>query len=785
VTTILNRKTEFGGITGMGGPASDPLVAIAGPRHTILRGEKSGGQMVYLGESEDLGAEVLAVNNETVPNYHVLTAAGAVIVDNADSPQIVTSTAFKPGDGRWLALFSGAFLATPLANGGVQILNATTLAQVSQLPSIVQDSRFAYGYASNSVLYVVDSKAAKICVLKVTASGQLQFVGRIAAPNCRDVIKVVLDENPASIGNLFVVCRRRIVRFTVTLLSVTDDDDLLPTFAEDYGVATADYTDLVVLGDNQYWISQDYPTSATPLDAYYGPMLGVWDASLNELFVAAPKASIWTVNDVIPYYDEDTVVETISPPVPPVVVPPVVLPPVVAPPAPVITSTLTASLIEDTLFSYTITATGVGPITYGVTSPPAWLTSINPLTGAISGTPADPATVNLSITATNAGGTTTATLVVTVSPAIANMGAVTVDQGVVNCQAVDGNLLYIGGTFTTVTEANGTYTRNRLACLNLTTGLWTSWAPSTTVAVNAIAVFNGAIFVGSNASATVAGVACTGLSKISAAGVADASFPAAAVFTGTTSIKALLAADKLYVAGQFTVLNGGAYVALAAFNSSFVQTTWKPYNSADVILFGVAYGLSDAGSEVLWTGDGQLRLQTGADPATKRVSNFGRSLKTDGYTAAYGYGGFDTSYSYRACVALGSNDYIGGTFLAFDKLPTGTPDVSRTNLGIVGGKASVSAFAPNPATAVLSAYVDPSNGDVWAGFATGGKIQHYTSAGAGATTPTWTGGSGTAVHSLGSYAGALIFTGDFAGATINGAVRSRLVFMNIATGVLY
>lgn len=458
MTSIITRRTEFGGITGMGGPLSDPLVALAGPRHTILRAEKSGGQMVFLGESEDLGAEPLAVENSSSPNFHVLTAAGVVRVSSADAPQIVSQTAFKPGDGRWLALF-GSFLATPLANGGVQTLNATSLAQVSQLPGVVQDSRFACGYAANGVLYAVDSKAAKICVLKVTSAGQLQYVGKVAAPNCRDIVKVVLDEDR---GNLFVVCRRRIVRFTVPVTSVTDDDDLLPTFAQDYGVVTADYTDLVVLGDNQYWIGQDTADNPTPLPFFYGPMLGVWDDTLAELFVAAPRGDIWTVNNVIPVWTEDDIdiPDTADE---------------ILPDPPVITSALTydVDLMGD--LAYTIAATGDGPITYGVVNPPAWLTGINPFTGELSGTPTS--STSIQITATNAGGTDTETLVINVVT-LADFSAIRFNGAIGDMWLDRADFkLYIGGGGTAVTDASGTYVRANASCIDLLTGLFTAWAP--------------------------------------------------------------------------------------------------------------------------------------------------------------------------------------------------------------------------------------------------------------------------------------------------------------------
>lgn len=89
-------------------------------------------------------------------------------------------------------------------------------------------------------------------------------------------------------------------------------------------------------------------------------------------------------------------------------------------PAPVISSSLTATAIAGTSFSYTITATNT-PTSYGATGLPAGL-SVNTATGVISGTwpvpaypPGGPATVSITISATNGSGTGSGTLVVTVT----------------------------------------------------------------------------------------------------------------------------------------------------------------------------------------------------------------------------------------------------------------------------------------------------------------------------------------------------------------------------------
>jgi uncharacterized repeat protein (TIGR02543 family) len=80
---------------------------------------------------------------------------------------------------------------------------------------------------------------------------------------------------------------------------------------------------------------------------------------------------------------------------------------------PVITSSLAASGTQGTAFTYNIVATN-SPTSYGATGLPTGL-SINTATGAITGTPTVSGTFNVSISATNAIGTDTQNLVLTLA----------------------------------------------------------------------------------------------------------------------------------------------------------------------------------------------------------------------------------------------------------------------------------------------------------------------------------------------------------------------------------
>ena len=86
---------------------------------------------------------------------------------------------------------------------------------------------------------------------------------------------------------------------------------------------------------------------------------------------------------------------------------------VVTPVAPAITSPLNVNGIDGSSFTYTVTATGTTPMTFSASQLPLGLT----LSGeTIAGRPSQPGVTNVTLTAINAGGTDSKTLVINISP---------------------------------------------------------------------------------------------------------------------------------------------------------------------------------------------------------------------------------------------------------------------------------------------------------------------------------------------------------------------------------
>lgn len=148
-------------------------------------------------------------------------------------------------------------------------------------------------------------------------------------------------------------------------------------------------------------------------------------------------------------------------------------------------------------------------------------------------------------------------------------------NGLVASIAVTGNVAYIGGNFSTVTDAGGAKTRNALCAIDLSTGLLTSWDPGCNAGstVNALGLdSSGNVYAGGNFT-TVAATGRNRAAAISAAGALLSWNP-----NLNSDCNALLVSGTtVYLGGTFTTADGGTARGLAcAFNTSGTLLGWDP-----------------------------------------------------------------------------------------------------------------------------------------------------------------------------------------------------------------
>jgi len=715
------------------------LVACGGLTDRLIVGERTLSATInFLGISGDLGAPALAVATDG-SNYFAMTKDAIQKLTLVNAPVVTATYPVKTGGHPWMFLTAGGRLIFPLAEGGIRMMTTAGV--------VVQDLK-GVGTASGAVLsgstlYVFDGHRGKVSAVTVTASS-LTWEGAVNAPNCRDILRVAIDG-----VKLLCLCRNRLVRFDVTTPTA-------PAFSQDYGNEPAGYTDLVVIGAGKYWVGYGALTGPFTGPYYLGPQRGCWDSATLELHTADRDGAIWGVHNTFPLFGGTTYAATI----------------------PIITSALTLAGDAGSAFTYTITASGSLPMVFTLDTTPAWVTSINSQTGVVTGTLPAAGSYSLAITATNAGGVDSETVAVTSNVTLGLAGDLRVN-GEVYDMVLEGSLLYIVGGFTQVTDTAGNLARANVACLNLTTYLFTSFNPGATGDVTLVASDATYIYLGGGGMTAIGGTAVTRLGRVSTAGSLDTGwYPA----PDDTPAALAFSAGGIFVGGYFDNIGGAARSRIAQVSTlNGTATAWEgQLATGERITYGGVEVLAIAGS--ILRAAGNFVLVNGAYLDVEGYAEFNIST---GITPTMGY-------SIPGALAM-SGEYFSGDFHYLDELNSATPaSIDRYAAARMSAGGVPESWDPG-----LTIYnvtgglaVDGTAVYLAGNFVTvkGGTSKPYvakiSTASVLDTGFTVTFNAVPIVYRILRYStNILILAGDWT-ATVNGSTRPNFVLVNAATGAL-
>jgi hypothetical protein len=159
-------------------------------------------------------------------------------------------------------------------------------------------------------------------------------------------------------------------------------------------------------------------------------------------------------------------------------------------------------------------------------------------------------------------------------------------NGTVYAVAMAADVVYAGGSFTSVTGTNGTFSRSRVAAINLTTGAVTTFRADANGTVRALALNGTSLFVGGDFS-TLGGSTRRRLGEVNATSGAVTSFR----LDAGSAVRALATlGDRLYVGGQFTSIGSLAQARVASVNltTRSLDTGFRPVLNNTVSALSVA-----------------------------------------------------------------------------------------------------------------------------------------------------------------------------------------------------
>lgn len=480
-------------------------------------------------------------------------ALGVGLWYRVNSSNVVQATAvpYRLTDPSWGFAASSSIIVVPYGTSGVQTLDATAGAYRYVLPDVT--SRITVAVGGGGFIYCLNQDRATGTTLAVDANGILTLAAstRWSVPNGHVIRGALVDGT-----SLVVATDHRVLVFSLadpTAPTLTSSTTLTQTIR---GIG------MIVTG--RYWVATDETVPAQN-QTFQLPTTAL--LSLNGVLVSFSPLEGAAENTPTPY----TYSGVITPAAGTTIATPSILP---------------ASGIYSTAQTVTITDATAGVTIYYTTdgSTPTTASSVYtaPFTASVT------TTIKAIAASPGLANSATATSTITFA-ALAALNAITVN-GRIDGMASRNGILYIGGQFTSITDAGGAKSRTRLAAIDLGTALVTSWNPTADNSVRGLRIDpSGRLWVCGD-FANCGGSARAYVARFDAATAALDSFVSG--MTGgsrATDVDFDTATGGAYVTGSFTTVGGVAHNAFAAYDSSDVFRTASPNLVALQLGWGVRY----------------------------------------------------------------------------------------------------------------------------------------------------------------------------------------------------
>jgi hypothetical protein len=337
----------------------------------------------------------------------------------------------------------------------------------------------------------------------------------------------------------------------------------------------------------------------------------------------------------------------------------------------------------------------------------------------------------------------------------------------VNAICVGGSTVYVSGTFTTI----GGQSRSRIAALDASTGAATSWNPDVRDEVKTLALQSGTVYAGG----TFVSIGGAARNNLAAVNILTGQLTSWNPNAGGSIWAMALSGSTLYVGGGFSTIGGQTRNYIAAVNTTDgAVTNWNP--SAD----GQIRSIAVSGSTVYIGG---LFSNVGGQ-ARNMIAALDATVETNIVISTWNPG---AAVNARALAISGSTLYAGGDF-------TTIGGQSRKYLAALNASdGTVTSWNPNPSAEVFALAVNGSTIYVGGNFLTfgptGSTVTRNRLAALSTVTGTptaWNPSANNTVLSIAVSGSAVYVGGSFSTFSPDGGTsitRNKLAALNINTGI--